>query len=68
MNWLDDYMAENETGYYVDTSGGYWVMVEEGVVRFAFGDRSQLDEEGTLDLSKVSRNDFVRKLIGGEYI
>lgn len=61
MNWLDEYIANNKTGYYVGNDGSLWVDAgEKGYVREVKG------EGNLVSLQEITRDDFIEKLIGGD--
>ena len=62
MNWLDDYIAENETGYYESIDGSLWVGYGTEHVRMAKGNE---DSEAFV-LNEITRDEFIEKLIGGD--
>ncbi len=62
MNWLDDYIYENETGYYVSIDGSLWVDYDEDNVRMAKGN----EDSEPFALTEISRDKFLEIIIGGD--
>ncbi|WCS68985.1 hypothetical protein Goe27_01220 [Bacillus phage vB_BsuM-Goe27] len=59
MNWLDDYIQNNETGYLVGSDDSLWVYVDEEYIRHAGGSAYQ---GAPIDLREVTKGEFLRKL------
>ena len=60
MNWLDNYIADNETGYYINYDGGLWVVADdEHLIHAAFGD----DCSDLGSLTEITRDEFIENLI-----
>jgi len=60
MNWLDDYLAKNETGYYESEDGSCWVLWGDDGLRLAIG------EGEPKYLEEITRDRFIEILIGGD--
>ncbi|WCS69751.1 hypothetical protein Goe25_01230 [Bacillus phage vB_BsuM-Goe25] len=63
MNWLDDYIQNNETGYFVGSDDSLWVYVDEEYLRHAGGYAYQA---ASIELREVSKREFLSRLSGGD--
>ncbi|MEC4030267.1 hypothetical protein [Bacillus subtilis] len=57
MNWLDNFIQNNETGFLIASDGELWVGMENGDVRSATGGREPID------LTEITKKEFIKKLV-----
>jgi drug/metabolite transporter superfamily protein YnfA len=57
MNWLDDYIKENEKGYLINAYGGLFVAINKVWVRHVKGDGK------VENLKEIPKEEFIQKLI-----
>lgn len=57
MNWLDDYIKKNETGYLLSEHGGLFVSIDKERVRHAKG------YQKPVNLKEISKDLFLELLI-----
>ncbi|KXZ22382.1 hypothetical protein P4T89_12805 [Bacillus nakamurai] len=57
MNWLDNYIQNNETGYLVGSDEELWVDMKNGYVRSATGTKEPVG------LIEITKNEFIKKLV-----
>lgn len=57
MNWLDNYIFKNESGYLISVFGGLFVDVGDDLVRHVKGNTEPLN------LKEITKGKFINKLI-----
>lgn len=57
MNWLDNYIKKNKSGYLMNQYGGLFVEVDGIYVRHVKGDKDHAS------LMEISKDSFLDKLI-----
>jgi hypothetical protein len=57
MNWLDDYIKNNDSGYLINGAGGLFVEVDNEHVIHVKGD------DWAIDLIEISKEEFIKRLI-----
>ncbi|MCY8856447.1 hypothetical protein [Bacillus atrophaeus] len=57
MNWLDNFIHNNETGYLVGVDGSLWVDMDNRYVRCASGIKEPMG------LKEISKEEFIKKLV-----
>ena len=59
MNWLDNYIRKNETGYLMNDNGGLFVSLGDGeYIRHACG-----DDDDFCDIREITKDEFVSELV-----
>ena len=58
MNWLDNYIRKNNTGYLMNPEGGLFVDVGEDYVRAV----NEIGEP--YDLVEISKSEFLDRMLG----
>jgi hypothetical protein len=57
VNWLDDYIYKNDTGYLINDFGGLFVDVGDDYVKHVKGNTIPNN------LKEISKSEFINKLI-----